>query len=395
MSRAILHIDMDAFFAAVEQHDFPEFMGKPVIVGADPKKGKGRGVVAAASYEARRYGIHSAMPIVQAYRRCPHGVFRPPRGKRYSEISDRIMNLFQEYTPLVEAISLDEAFLDVTGMERLKGNAVSIGKEIKSRIKTQEGLTASAGIAPNKLLAKIASDLDKPDGFVVIGEGEVRSFLEPLPIKRLWGIGKKTEEHLNRMGIRTIGEIAVMPKETLESHFGKMGLHLWRCAQGIDDRPVESSREAKSISNEMTYLKDEDDPAVHRETLLQLAEKVGYRLRKGGWMGRTVTIKVRTEDFTTMIRHTTLNKPTNQSEAIYKEAIRLYHNVDLKWLSVRLLGVGMTQLVAKKGGQGDLFKSMDLKRERATNAADELKQKYGYGVIGKSHMRLRQPEDLH
>lgn len=383
MARTIIHVDMDAFFASVEQRDNPEFRGKPVIVGADPKHGKGRGVVSAASYEARKYSVHSAQPISQAYRLCPNGIFLPVRGKRYKEVSNKIMAIFQKYTPLVEAISLDEAFLDMTGTERLFGRAEEVGRRIKARIWEQEQLTASVGIGPNKFLAKIASGLKKPDGFVVVRAEEVQEFLAPLPIGKLWGVGKKTEERLTELGIHTVGELSAYPQETLQGSFGKMGLALWQCAHGIDESPVISSREAKSISNEITFNENVTDLSKLRETLLHLSEKVGYRLRKHELVGRTVVLKLRFADFSTLVRHATLRRPTFLTETIYDEIISLFENVRLHHQPVRLLGVGVTQLSSALEQQVDLFENENEKRKRMSQAVDQLKERFGEKIIGR------------
>ncbi len=385
MQRTILHVDMDAFYASVEQRDNPEFRGKPVIVGAAPRLGRGRGVVSAASYEARKYGIHSAQPISRAYRLCPFGIFLPVRGRRYVQVSRNIMDIFQSFTPQVQAVSLDEAFLDMTGCERLFGPAEGVGREIKKRIRDQEGLTASVGIGHNKLVAKIASDLEKPDGFVVVRPEDVQEFLSALPVKKLWGIGKKTEEKLAMLGIKTVGDLASVPKKTLMDMAGKMGQVLWNHARGIDDSPVISDREAKSVSNEITYSNDVDDRSKHLETLLTLSEKVGYRLRQHEWVGRTVILKVRMEDFSTYVRHTTLPKPIYLSEAIYSEVYTLYDNLDVHQ-AIRLLGVGMTQLSSARKQQLMLFDEEDEKRRRVTEAVDILKARFGEGVIGRGGM---------
>ena len=373
---------MDAFYAAVEQRDNPEFRGKPVIVGAAPRMGRGRGVVSAASYEARKYGIHSAQPISRAYKLCPNGIFLPVRGKRYVSVSKKIMAIFHEYTLLVQAISLDEAFLDLTGTERLFGPAEEVGKNIKKRIQEQEQLTASVGIGPNKLIAKIASDLEKPDGFVVVQHGKEREFLAPLPVGKLWGIGKKMEEKLAALGIKTIRELAAFPKQTLLDTAGKIGSDLWEYAQGIDKSPVIPDSKAKSVSNEITFPKDVSDPSRILETLLRLSEKVGYRLRNHEWIGKTVTLKVRFEDFSTIVRHKTLPKPIYMSEAIYTEVYHLYENLEVHQ-PIRLLGVGVTQLSSAGEQQMALFDEEDEKRKKVTQAVDVLKKKYGMDIIGR------------
>lgn len=382
MERTIIHVDMDAFYATVEQRDNPDFLGKPVIVGANPRHGRGRGVVSTASYEARKYGIHSAQPISQAYRLCPNGIFLPVRGKRYVHVSRAIMAILREYSPVVETVSLDEAFLDVTGTERLFGHAEEIGKQMKVRIKEQERLTASVGIGPNKLVAKIASDLKKPDGFVVVGREEVRQFLSPLPVSRLWGIGKKTEEKLANLGITTIGELALLSKKTSQDCFGKLGVVLWQYAQGIDDSPVISSREAKSISNELTFQKDVTDIQVLRETLLQLSEKVGYRLRSQNMVGRTVTLKIRWSDFSTYIRHKTYPKSIFMGDTIYAGIFALIENIDIHQ-PVRLLGVGVTQLSRADEHQMELFGIENGKSQIVDETMDRIKNKFGEKIIGR------------
>ena len=252
----ILHCDMDAFYASVEERDRPELVGHPVIVGGSPEK---RGVVAAANYMARRYGVHSAMPAVTARRLCPAGIFLPPRISHYAEVSSQIQEIFGRFTSLVEPLSLDEAFLDVTGSEQLFGPAVQIGRRIKQAVREETQLVVSVGVAPNKFLAKIASDLQKPDGFVVVEPDQIQAFLDPLPVERLWGVGRQGSKVFQRLGIRTVGQLRQWPMETLTSHFGSQGEHLWQLAHGIDDRTVVPEREAKSISHETTFEQDIDD----------------------------------------------------------------------------------------------------------------------------------------
>ena len=392
--RAIIHIDMDAFYASVEQRDRPSLRGKPVIVGALPYGGKGRGVVSAASYEARKYGIHSAQPISKAYRLCPDGVFLPVRGRRYQEVSERLMALFREYTPLVEPVSLDEAFLDMTGTARLRGSPRKCALEIKARILQQECLTASVGIGPNKLIAKIASDLEKPNGFVVVHTRAICQFLEPLPVNRLWGIGRKTESILHTLGIRTIGQLSRFSESVLESHLGKMGVYLKKAAQGQDENPVLPYRTCKSISHETTFSRDEADPDVLRKTVLRLSEKVGYRMRKKKMRGRTVTLKVRTADFSTMIRHTTLRSATHSERIIFQTAFELFEKVDCRGQPIRLLGVGVTHLEnTDRDAQIELFCQPEDEREsRLIRAVDGIRRRFGEDVIGKgSTSDIRKP----
>ncbi len=303
----ILHVDMDAFYASVEERDQPQLVGKPVIVGGTPE---GRGVVAAANYVVRRFGVHSAMPTSQALRLCPTAIVLPVRMDHYANISRHIRTIFERFTPLVEPISLDEAFLDVTGSKTMFGPAASMAVRIKQEILSETRLVASVGVAPNKFLAKIASDLEKPDGLVIVAPDGVQAFLDVLPVERLWGVGKVAQGVLERMGVRTIGALRQTPQRTLTDRFGKSGEHLWQLAHGIDDRPVVPDREAKSISHETTFATDVDDADVLRAWLLELTEQVARRLRRYGLRGRTVNMKVRFADFRTITRSQTLPEAT-------------------------------------------------------------------------------------
>ncbi len=306
-TRSILHLDLDAFYASVEVLDRPELRGKPVIVGGDER----RGVVAAASYEARKSGVHSAMPTATAKRLCPKGIFLPVRMSRYAEMSDTVFAIYRRFTPLVEPLSIDEAFLDVTGCERLFGGAEEVARKIKAAVREETGLTVSAGVAPNKFLAKIASDLGKPDGLTVVPPGGEQDFLDPLPVGKLWGVGKVTEEALLGRGIRTIGDLRRSSRETLVRTFGAHGEHLHELARGIDDRPVETEREAKSVGHEDTYDHDLRDRGAMRRELLSLSDRVSSRLRHGGIKGKTVTLKVKYHDFVQVTRAITLSDPTD------------------------------------------------------------------------------------
>lgn len=373
-------MDMDAFYAAVEQRDNTEFRGKPVVVGADPRHGRGRGVVSTASYEAREFGIQSAQPVSEAWRRCPHAIFLPVRMPRYVSVSKQIMQILADFSPRLERISLDEAFLDLTGSERLLGSPDQIGKKIKDRILQETGLTGSVGIGPNKLIAKMASDYQKPDGLTRIETDQVIDFLHPLPVRKLWGIGKKTEKRLQAFGVQTIGDLAGLEKDFLIREFGKWGRCLYHYARGMDDSPVVSYRDAKSISNETTFKRDEIHRDVFRETLLGLSDKVGFRLRDKGMMAKTVSLKVRFSDFNTMIRNSTLPKPIYLSEAIYQEIYHLFETIDTEERLIRLLGVGVSNLISAQTLQGDLFDDHD-KADRITNAVDQLKTRYGQRAI--------------
>ncbi|MCH8019780.1 DNA polymerase IV [candidate division KSB1 bacterium] len=386
MSRRILHLDMDAFFAAVEQLDFPQYRGKPVIVGADPKGGTGRGVVATASYEARKYGVHSALPISLAYQRCPHAIYLRGRYERYSEISRQLIATLNEFTPVIEKISIDEAFLDITKSLALFGSAEKIGHQIKKRIYDDLGLVASIGIAPNKFLAKVASDLEKPDGFVVVKEGEEKEFLKSLPISRLWGVGKKTEAALKQMDIETIGQIAHMPEQDLSRRFGKWGSALWRLANGIDHRSVKPWETQKSISQETTFDEDTGDEEAIHKTLLGLAESLSRLMRKSKLKGRTVTLKIRLEDFSTFTRSKTLSDFVDSTQILKGVAIGLYKKFNKKNMKVRLLGIGVSQLNSVSGEQLGLFDQEAPLDAKMTKLLDSLQDKYGEGAVKRASL---------
>ncbi len=382
LTRKIIHIDMDAFYASVEQGDNPALKGLPVIVGGDPEK---RGVVSAASYEARVYGVHSAMPTSQAKRLCPHGIFLPVRMHRYREVSEQIFEILQEYTPFIEPLSLDESFLDVTGSEKLFGPVLQIAKAIKRRILETTGLTASAGIAPNKFLAKIASDFKKPDGLVEIKPEEVQEFLHDLPISKLWGVGKSTEEVLKGMGILRVGQLAVYPAERIEKKLGKFGLELMALARGEDARPVTPDSEAKSISQEETFTPDLEDLQKMKRVLLDQAEQVGWELRKQKLKGCTVTVKVRYPDFTTVTRSHTLPLPTDQGIEIYQTALILLHKTEALQKKARLLGVGISNLLHQDDPeQLILFDSRRKQVQRSTQAMDRIWDKFGQEAIKRA-----------
>jgi DNA polymerase-4 len=379
----ILHVDMDAFYASVEERDRPELVGKPVIVGGTPE---GRGVVAAANYVARKFGVHSAMPAVTAHRLCPRGIFLRPRMDYYAEVSDQIHAIFEKYTPLVEPLSLDEAFLDVTGSEPLFGPAESIGRMIKQEIRDHLRLVASVGVAPNKFLAKIASDLKKPDGFVVVEPDRVQEFLDPLPVGRLWGVGKVTGQVFEKLGIHRISHLRQMPVELLRHHFGSSGDHLWELSHGIDDRPVVPEQEAKSISHETTFAKDLEDPEVMRAWLLELSEQVGCRLRRHGLKGRTVHLKVRFGDFHTITRATTLPQPTNVTQEIWQTASQMFaERLPERRLQIRLLGVGLSGFDQPAMVQLSLFPEPEHERQaRLDEVADQIKEKFGQAGLQRA-----------
>ena len=383
-TRKIIHIDMDAFYASVEQGDNPSLKGLPVIVGGDPEK---RGVVSAASYEARVYGVHSAMPTSQAKRLCPHGIFLPVRMRRYREVSEQVFKILQEYTPFIEPLSLDESFLEVTGSEKLFGPALQIARAIKRRILETTGLTASAGIAPNKFLAKIASDFKKPDGLVEIKPEEVQEFLRELPISKLWGVGKSTEEVLKGMGILRVGQLAVYPAERVEKKLGKFGIELIALARGEDERPVTPDSEAKSISQEETFTPDLEGLEKMKRVLLDQAEQVGWELRKQKLKGCTVTIKVRYPDFTTVTRSHTLPFPTDQGIEIYQTALKLLSKTEALQKKARLLGVGASNLLRQDDPeQLILFDSRRKQVQRSTQAMDRIWDKFGPEAIKRASL---------
>jgi DNA polymerase IV len=387
--RSIIHLDMDAFYASVEQLDHPAYRGKPVVVGADPKGGAGRGVVAACSYEARPFGIRSAMPISRAYRLCPAAVFVRPRGDRYAEISARIFAILREYTDLMEPLSIDEAFLDVTASQRLFGPAESIGRTLKARIRSELGLVASIGLAPNKFLAKVGSELGKPDGFVTVAPGQERAFLDPLPISRLWGVGPKTEARLQQMGFRTIGQIARSRVEDLEGVLGQGGRDIWEMANGEDDRPVEPEQEAKSIGTEHTFSEDTEDSTVIRKTLLELSDKVGSRLRQEGVLAGGVTLKFRDHRFHTVTRAAVLEPPTDVGDDLFREAWRLLQRVEWKGSRVRLVGVTATRLApasSPAAGQLSLFSPARNTKQEIARVVDKIRDRYGKTAITRASL---------
>jgi DNA polymerase-4 len=372
----ILHVDMDAFYASVEELDDPGLVGQPVVVGGTPD---GRGVVAAANYAARRYGIHSAMPAARARRLCPHAVFIRSRMDRYVEVSRELRDIFARYTPLLEPLSLDEAFLDVTSSLRLFGDGQAIARRIKEEIRDELGLVASVGVAPNKFLAKLASDLDKPDGLVVVPTDAIEAFLEPLPVSRLWGVGKVSNRDLAEMGVYTIGDLRRLPEELLVSRFAKSAAHWARLARGIDDRRVVPDRDAKSISHETTFATDIGDAEVLRSWLLELAEQVATRLRRQGLRGKTVFIKVRYADFHTVTRSESLDAPSNVTRELYVTAARLLQaQLARSPRPVRLLGMGASGITSEELEQGQLFETEDREQQRRIDTVvDSIKSRFG------------------
>ncbi len=378
----ILHIDMDAFYCSVEERDRPELAGKPVIVGGTPE---GRGVVAAANYEVRKYGVHSAMPAATARRLCPHAVVLPARHSYYAKVSHQIREIFHRYTPLVEPLSLDEAFLDVRASEALFGSSAQIGRKIKTEIAETLNLVASVGVAPNKFLAKIASDLDKPDGFLVVDPDHVQDFLDPLPVSRLWGVGRVSQKTLHTRGVHTIGALRQLSQAELQKLFGKVGAHLWRLAHGIDDRAVVPDSEAKSISHETTFDVDITDRETLRSWLLELTEQVGQRLRRHQLYGRTVQIKIRFADFRTITRAHTLSEPTHITHEIWRVAAALLEqNLSAKHRGVRLLGIGVSGF-ADESGQVSLFEESEREKQgQIDTLTDSVKDRFGQTALRRA-----------
>jgi DNA polymerase-4 len=373
---------MDAFYAAVEQRDRPELRGKPVVVGADPR---GRGVVAAASYEARRFGIHSAMPIGRAYRLCPQAAFLPVDMPKYCRVSSAIMEILGEFSPLVEPLSLDEAFLDVTASRALFGPAVEVARRIKARIKDAVGLTASAGVAPSKLVAKIASDLRKPDGLVEVRPGEEAAFLRDLPIARLWGVGPVGETALAALGVRTIGQLAAMSRQALARRFGAHGAQLSDLARGRDERPVVPWEESKSIGAEETFERDTTDRARLRATLYAQADRVAAELRAQGLRGRTVTLKLRYGDFRTLTRRRTVAAPTADGDGIFQQAWEALLRLAPRE-PVRLVGLSVSGLAREDGvRQLGLFGRPE-RAEAVGRVVDELRARFGSSVVRRASL---------
>jgi DNA polymerase-4 len=385
MRRTILHVDMDAFYAAVEQRDHPEHKGKPLIVGSDPKGGKGRGIVATCSYEARKFGVHSAQPISQAWKLCPRGVYVRPDMEKYGRVSGQVMRILLGFTDMLEQVSIDEAFLDVTGSAGLFGSGVEIARKIKRRIFEELQLTASVGVAQNKFVAKVASDLKKPDGLVIVEPGREKEFLAPLPIGRLWGVGPKTEAHLKRIGLERVGQLAELRHADLVARLGKNGAHLWQLAQGIDDRPVLPEEGFKSIGHEVTFEQDTSDIAVLEATLLELTEKVAHRLRTQGVRARTIAIKFREADFSTFTRRTTMPDSVNTTEAIFPAARKLMKSILSDDVLVRLIGVSAGNLEAEtEGKQMSLLNPPPQKDRKLAAALDDIAQRFGDRAITRA-----------
>jgi len=375
----ILHVDMDAFFASVELRTRPELRGLPMVVGAEG----GRGVVLAATYEARRFGIHSAMPMSRARRLCADLVIVPPDHRSYVEVSASVMALFASITPLVEPLSLDEAFLDVAGSVRRIGSPTFIGDLLRARVHDEQGITCSVGVASSKFVAKLASTKAKPDGLLVVPTDEVIAFLHPLPVDALWGVGERTEEQLHRLGLQTVGDIANTPEATLTRALGAaLGAHLAALAWGRDPRVVSAHEPEKSIGNEQTFARDVDDPEVVRRELLRLSEQVARRLRTAGVVGRTVVIKVRFADFTTITRSRTLPEPTDVARDLYATTVRLYEALGLQRARLRLVGIRVEGLLdAADAPEQMLLDAPEHGWRDAERAADAATRRFGSGAV--------------
>ncbi len=374
----IMHIDLDAFFVSVEQALNPELKGKPVVVGGKPDR---RGVVASASYEARAFGLHAGMPLITARRLCPQAIFIEGSFTRYREASQRFMAILADFSPYLEPVSLDEAYLDVTGFESIHGSIHQMALAIKQRIKEELGLSASVGIASGKVVAKIAAELSKPDGLLEVAAGEERSFLAPLPIAKLPGIGKKAEGILNGLGINTIGQLANMPLSALKGHFGVFAELLHRHANGIDDRKIEPPAAAKSISRETTFAQDTRDRSLLKATLGYLSERVGAELRQKGRQAGCVTLKLRYADFSTITRRHTLIKATDADQTIFDTGLKLLTTaLSLEKQLVRLIGIGVSNLT-EVGRQLDMLDSSAQRLERLNEAIDRIRKKYGFTAI--------------
>ncbi len=378
--RDILHVDMDAFFVSVEEVLNPSLKGKPVVVGGDPK---GRGVVSAASYAARKFGIHSAMPLAKAKRLCPDAIFLRGSHEVYAEFSRRIFAILATYSPLVESMSLDEAYVDLTGCQKLHGPVLLAAERIRNEIKKKVGINASIGIASNKLLAKVASAFVKPNGILWIAPGKEKKFLEPLPVARIPGVGPKSGLKFKRMGIKTVGDLTAVPRELLEDVHGIWGGGLYLKSRGICKSPVSAQEEgSRSISRETTFAKDSQDAKVLESTLSYLVEKAAAQLRGSKLYVRTVTLKLRTADFKTVTRSHTLKEPTSEDRVIFNIAVQLFRKEFTGQTRVRLIGVSLTSLTPNPSAQADLFEQTSRQKwDRLYQGIDRIRDKYGFRSI--------------
>lgn len=385
-ARWILHLDLDAFFPSVEELLNPALKGKPIIVGGDPAC---RGVVSSASYAARAYGVRSAMPTAQALRLCPHAILLPGRHRIYGEYSARVMRILREITPLVEPLSIDEAFMDVTGCERLWGRPLEIGAMVRRRIREEVGLPSSVGIATNKLVAKIACGQGKPEGLVLVPPGQEAAYLAPLPVRELWGVGAVTAERLIELGIETIGDLAALADDYLQRVLGDHGRALRRAALGIDNSPVVSERWRQSISRERTFAQDLSDAETLARELLRMSEHVAASLRAAGQVAQTVRIKLRYTDFDTFTRQVRLDQPTDQGQQLYEAALGLFEEHWRTRRPLRLLGVGVSGLLEGAGYQLELFDDADQRRACLDRAVDEIRGRFGRDAIQRASLARR------
>jgi len=381
---SIIHLDLDAFFASVEQRDNPTYRGKPLIVGgiSGGKGNSNRGVVCAASYEARKYGVHAGMPIWEARKKCHKGIFIPSQMSKYLEASKKFFQICSTYTPLIEPLSVDELFLDVSGCESLFGSSECIGRKIKERVYQELGLKVSVGIAENKFLAKIATNLGKPDGFYIISSKDIQKILYPLPVSSLWDIGKKTEELLKKSGIYQVEQLVKMPDSILENLLGKNGKKIKFLAQGIDESPVTPPSEAKSIGKETTFSTNITEKAILIKELLKISQMVGYIARKKGYKGRTITLKIRFHNFITLNKSMTLENSTNIDDLVFKIVVKLLDKIKIKKGGVRLLGVKLSNLTSNdKVKQLNLLGDKDDKLQQLTQSLDKIREKFGSKAI--------------
>lgn len=390
MSKLVMHIDLDAFFAAVEQRDHPEWSGRPLVVGADPGR---RGVVATCSYEARRYGVHSAMPISEAVRRLPpDAVYVRPRMAHYVAVSRRIMEALDTISPLVEKVSIDEAYLDVSGLDRLVGPPEVVGRRAKQAIHDAVGLTASVGIGPNRLIAKLASEFQKPDGLTVVPPEQVQAFLDPMPLTALRGVGAKTAPILHRLGLKTVADVRRADPALLHKHLGpRSASRLQGQARGIASDAVRTDTQRKSISKETTFEHDVTDADTLRDTLLWAAQEVGYTARREGLKGTTVTLKIRFRGFETHTRQRSLSTPTAGDDEIFRQAWALYQQEGWAGRPVRLIGLGLTGWDAPAPAQADLFGEAEPEpatdKERLYETLDSISEKFGRGKVQRGVRR--------
>ncbi|MCK4308413.1 MAG: DNA polymerase IV [Candidatus Atribacteria bacterium] len=386
---SIIHLDLDAFFASVEQRDNPTYQGKPLIVGGISGGGGNlnRGVVHAASYESRKYGIRAGMSIWEARQKCPKGIFVPSRMRRYLEMSQKFFHICSNYTPLVEPLGMDELFLDVSGCESLFGPIDVIGRKIKERVHRELGLKVSVGIAENKFLAKIATNLGKPDGFYIILSENIKKIFYPLPISALWGIGRKTEELLKKSGIYRVEQLAKIPDSIIENLLGKNGEKIKLLAQGIDESPVTPPLTVKSISKEITFPANITEKEILIKELLKISQTVGYTARKEGYKGRTITLKIRFHNFTTLNKSKTLNNPTNIDDLIFKVVVNLLDKIKIKKGGIRLLGVKLSKLTSNNRlKQLRILKDKDDKLEQLTQSLDKIREKFGSEAITRASL---------